>query len=153
MNQPAELVYEDAPQYDPWLKLILAAVLAFTLILGIFLLSSDMLGAWICFGVTVFDAILFHAVLPRRFQIFQDRLRIVLGRPFAVNIPLSSIMEARPASGIKAFAYWGIRFATSSRGVVEIVRCKGLNVVISPANGETFLGHLNQVLGVAADSG
>ena len=104
------------------------------------------------FAVTVFDALIFHAVLPRRYQIFQDRLRIILGHPFAFNIPFSTIREARSTSGLKAFAYWGLRFATSSKGVVEIVRHQGWNVVISPANEGLFLEQLNQALEVMSDS-
>lgn len=98
------------------------------------------------FGITVFDALLFNAVIPRRFQIFQDRVRVVLGRPFVFNIPFSTIREVRSVSGSKAFAYWGLRFATSSKAVVEIVRHKGLNVVISPANKNMFLEQLTQAL-------
>ena len=144
-----ELVYEDTPRYDNWLKLILGAVLALTFILGIFLLFEDTAAAWIMFGVTLFDALLFYTVLPHRYQIFQDRLRIVLGRPFSLNISLSTIREVRPASGLKAFAYGGIRLATSSRSVVEIIRHKGWNIVISPANRDVFLEQLSHVLKVA----
>ena len=142
----AYLVYEARPLYDSWLKLLLGGTLAFTLFLGIGLLSVNLVGAEVALAATAFDALLFHATLPRRYQIFSDRVRIVLGRPFAVNIALSTIREARPASSAKAFAYWGIRFATSSRSVVEIVRSKGWNVVISPANRDLFLDQMTQVL-------
>jgi len=145
-GSPAYLIYEDTPQYDLWLKLIVGSTLATTLVWGILLLSTDLMSAWVMFGVTVFDALLFNAIIPRRYQIFLDRVRIVLGRPFAFNIPLSTISEARPASESQAFAYLGIRFATSSRSVVEIVRSKGWNVVISPANKDEFLKHLSQAL-------
>ncbi|MFC1982094.1 hypothetical protein ACFLUN_01285, partial [Chloroflexota bacterium] len=107
------LVYEDIPRYDFQLKLILAGVLALTFIMGVFLLFEDVTGAWVMFGVTVFDALLFKVILPRRFQIFQDRVKIVLGGPLALNIPLPDIREARLASSNKAFVYWGLRFATS----------------------------------------
>jgi len=142
----SSLIYEDSPQYDIWLKLILGSTLAFTLVLGIVFLLVDLLGTWIMFGVTIFDALLFNAVIPRRYQIFQDKLKIVLGNPFAFSIPLSTIKEVRPASGSMAFAYWGIRLATSSSSVVEIVRSKGFNVVISPTNRDAFLDQLNQAL-------
>jgi len=147
-----ELVYEDTPRYDSWLKLMLGAILALTLILGFVLLPIDISGAGVMFGVTLFDALLFRAILPRRFQIYQDRVRIVLGGPLALNIPLLDIREARLASSSKAFVYWGLRFVTSVRGVVEIVRKRGLSVVISPANADTFLEQLNQALGVASNS-
>jgi len=95
------------------------------------------------FGITLFDALLFKAILPRRYQIFEDRLRILMGGPFAINISFSNIEEAKPAAGRKAFAYGGLRLATATRNVVEIVRKKGLNLVISPSN-EMFLEQLNQ---------
>jgi hypothetical protein len=139
------LVYEDTPKYDVWLKLILGGVLALTFILGIILIYQDTEAAIVMFGITIFDALLFKAILPRRYQIFEDRLRILMGGPFAINIPFSNIKEAKPASGGKAFAYWGLRLATSTNYVVEIVRKKGLNLVISPSN-EMFLEQLNQAL-------
>lgn len=146
ISNSTDLIYEDAPHYDLWLKLILGGTLALTFILGIWLLKIDLLGAWLCLGVTAFDALLFHAVLPRRYQIFEDRIRIILGYPFAFNIPLATIRVAQAASGAKAFAYWGIRCATSISSVVEIVRSKGWNLVISPGNRDAFLEHLNEVL-------
>ena len=138
------LLYEDTPKYDSWLKLILGGVLALTFILGIIFISQDTGIAVAMFGITVFDALLFKAILPRRFQVFEDRLKILLGGPFAINIPFSNIIEAKPASGNKAFIYWGIRFATSTSHVVEVVRKKGLNLVISPAHDDMFLDQLNQ---------
>ena len=145
-------VYEDTPKYDLWLKLILGGVLALPLISGIALLPTDLLGAWVMLGVTAFNALLFHSILPRRYQIFQEKIRIVLGQPFAINIPLSTIKMARPAPGSKALVYGGIRFATSLSSVVEIVRSKGLNIVISPAHRDAFLEHLGQVLEATPDS-
>ena len=140
------LVYEDKPRYDLWLKVVLGGVLALTLVLGFVFLTVDIIGSWVMFGTTLFDALLFKAILPRRFQIFEDRVRILLGNPFALNIPLADISEVHPASGREAFIYWGIRFATSSSGVIEIVRRKGLSVVISPLNPDLFLEQANRAL-------
>ena len=140
------MIYEDTPKYDLWLKLILGGVLALTLILGVIFIYRDTEAAIAMFGITVFDALLFKAILPRRFQIFEDRLKILLGGPFSINILLSNIAEVKPASSRKVFAYWGIRFATSTSNVVEIVCKKGLNLIISPRNGDMFLEQLNQAL-------
>ena len=137
------LIYEDTPRFDIWLKLILGGVLAYTLILGLLLISEDIGVALLMFVVTLFDALLFKAVLPQRFQIFEDRMKIILGLHFAINIPFSDIADARSVSGSKAFAYWGIRFATSTRCVVEIVRKRGLNLLISPGQDDIFLERLN----------
>ncbi len=140
------MIYEDTPKYDLWLKLILGGVLALTLILGVIFIYRDTEAAIAMFGITVFDALLFKAILPRRFQIFEDRLKILLGGPFSINILLSNIAEVKPASSRKIFAYWGIRFATSTSNVVEVVRKKGLNLIISPGNDDMFLEQLNQAL-------
>ena len=78
--------------------------------------------------------------------------KIILGGPFALNILVSNIREVRAASASKAFAYWGLRFATSTQSIVEIVRKKGLSLVISPANADMFLEQLNQALGAASNS-
>jgi hypothetical protein len=145
------LVYEDTPRYDFWLKSILGGVLALTLILGIILLSEDIGAALAMFGVTLFDALLFKAILPRRFQIYQDRVRIMLGGPLAINIPFSNIRTVRTVSARKVFVYWGNRFATSTHSIVEIVRKKVLGLVISPANRDMFLEQLNQALKAASN--
>jgi hypothetical protein len=67
-----------------------------------------------------------------------------MGGPFAINISFSNIEEAKPACGRKAMIYSGLRLATSTQHVVEIVRKKGLNLVISPSNDDMFLEQLNQ---------
>ena len=149
----AGLIHEDKPRYDAWLKVTLGVILALTLIPGIVLLAVDTIGAWMMLGATAIDALLFWAILPRRFQIYDDRLRIVLGRPLALNIPFADIKEVRLAPRSQAFIYWGLRLATSSTGVVEVVRRKGLSVVISPLDPDIFLEQLNRVLPSTANSG
>ncbi|MFC1995368.1 hypothetical protein ACFLVM_00610, partial [Chloroflexota bacterium] len=126
------LLYEDIPHYDFWMKLILGGIPTLTFILGIIFILEDTEVAMVMFGITLLDGLLFKAILPRRYQIFEDRLRILLGGPFAINIPFSNIAEAKSASGSKAMIYSGLRLATSTHHVVEIVRKKGLNLVISP---------------------
>ncbi len=140
------LIYEERAQFDSWLKWIIGGTLALTLVMGVVFLLFDVASALAMFGVTVFDALLFNAILPRRYQIYQDRLRIVLGKPFAVSISFATIKEARSAAGSATFIYWGIRFATSAKSVVEIIRSKGLNIVISPADRDAFLEQLTQAL-------
>ena len=66
MGLMEELVYEDRARYDLWLKLILGGVLAITLIVGVILISEDIEAALVMLGVTIFDALLFKAILPRK---------------------------------------------------------------------------------------
>lgn len=137
-------LYQDKPEYDYWLKLVVAGMLALTFIPGIAAFCWYEELAWTLLGVTVFDGLLFFAIIPRRFQLFEDRLRIVLGRPFALNVPYENIREVRPGFPSEAFIYWGLRFATSTKNVIEIIREKGLDMVISPGDKEMFLEQLRQ---------
>jgi hypothetical protein len=150
MKSPAFLLYEDKPRMDIWLKLMLTGIQAIFLVVGIVLLIQDTEGAFTMFGVTIFYAVLFRLVMPRKYQVYSDKVRIVLGGPFAWNIPFTTIKEVRPASRASAFAYNGVRFATSSRGVVEIRRSKGCNVVISPFNKDIFLEQVNRAMKAAS---
>jgi len=149
----AYLLHVDTPRVAMALKVLMASILAMTLVLGIWFIFVDVEGAIVLFALTVFDALLFKAVIPRRYEIWSESLRIVLGGPLAVNIALHNIAEARAVAGEKAYVYWGVRLATTNRGVVEIVRRKGLNVVISPSDRETFLQRLSQALEAARTSG
>jgi len=73
------LIYEDTARYDLGLKILLGGILGLTLVLGIAsLLWQDVEAALVMFGVTLFVALLFKAILPQRFQIFEDGVRIVL---------------------------------------------------------------------------
>jgi hypothetical protein len=140
------LLYEDNPKIDIWMKLMFAGIVLLFVVMGLVLLFEDTEAAFTMFGVAVFDAVLFKLIIPRRYQIYSDRIRIVLGGPFALNIPLSTVKEVKPSSGAKAFVYGGVRFATSSKNVVEITRTRGCNYVISPLNREVFLEQANRAL-------
>lgn len=146
MGSPGYLLYEDNLKIDIWMKLMFAGIVLLFLIMGLVLLFEDTGAAFTMFGVAVFYALLFKLILPTRYQVYSDRIRIVLGGPFALNIPLSTVKEVKAASGAKAFAYSGVRFATSSKNVVEITRIRGCNYVISPLNREVFLEQANRAL-------
>jgi hypothetical protein len=144
------IIYEDQSRYDLWLKAILFGVLALTLGLGLYFLSRDVEAAATLLGVTVFDALLFNFIMPRSFQIYTDRLVIVLGRPFSLTVPLHDIKTAGRVSGLRTMSYSGVRFATSVHGVVEITRSRGMNVVISPSHPDLFLEQLDQARKMAS---
>lgn len=146
MKSPAFLFYEDESRTDIWFRLILVGLPMIFLVMGIVLLFQHTGDAFVMFGVTIFYAVLFRLIMPRKYQVYSDKVRIVLGGPLGWNIPFSTIKEVRPASSASAFAYNGVRFATSSKGVVEIRRSKGCNVVISPSNEEVFLEQVRKAM-------
>ena len=138
------VVFEDKPVYDKINKYLIGSILAVPLIVAIVLLTQDILGAAIMFGVTVFDAILFWCILPKRFLVYEDRIKIVLGGPFSYNIPFRDIINVRQATKDMAWVYWGMRLGTSLKFQVEIERKNGLSVIISPSMENAFIEQLNQ---------
>jgi hypothetical protein len=140
------LIYEDQPAVAWWYKFLLGGLLTLTTVLGIVFIRVDMVGAAIMFGTTVFDGLLFFCITPRKLQIHSDRLVIVLGGPFAKTVQLSDIKSVNHTSGNSALAYPGMRFATSTGYVVEILRKSGMSVLISPTSREFFIDQLNQAL-------
>jgi len=149
---PSYLIYEDMPKYDPTMKILVAVILGALVAMGIVLLLYAVEGAIAMFGDTLLVALIFYFVFPRRYQVFNTKLRIVLGWPLGWNIPLSTVKEAHAAPGIARWVYFGVRLATSSGTEVEVVRKKGMNVIISPSNRETFLEQLNHAVEVAQGS-
>lgn len=138
------VVFADRPVYDKLNKYLIGGILAVPLIVAIVLLTQDILGAAIMFGVTVFDAILIWCILPKRFLIFEDRLKIVLGGPFSYTIPFHDIIQVHQATKDMAWVYWGMRLGTSLKFQVEIERQNGLSVIISPSQEDRFIEQLNR---------
>jgi hypothetical protein len=148
------VLHEDRPKYDLWLKALLAFTPTPLIVLGLLIYYGALpaepeearAGAIILFASAIFTLLLFWAILPRKYQILGDRIKIVLGGPFSFNIGFNTIKETRGAEAWKGLGYWGIRFATSTKNVVEIVRSKGMDVVISPSKRELFLEELNKAV-------
>ena len=81
-------------RYDGWLSAIFVVSLLVTLVIGVILLGTgETVGGLILLAVTAFNLLVFWCVLPRWYEIRSDRLRIVLGWPFAVNIPFNTIAQ------------------------------------------------------------
>ncbi len=114
--------------------------------LGIVFLPSAVAAAGTLLGISLFDGLLFYCILPRKYQIYADRLVILMGAPFSKTIRLADIKSARRVAGSYAFGYNGLRFTTSSDYVVEILRQRGMGIVISPAGREYFVDQLKRAL-------
>ena len=140
------LFYQEVPRYGSWLKLLLGGIVALTLIPGFFFLLFSTEAAITMFAVSAFDALLFFIIVPRRFEVYEDKFRIQLGGPVAVNITLRNIAEARPGHSGDVWVYGGIRFGTATTNVVEIIRKKGMNIIITPENPAEFIDRFNQAI-------
>ena len=134
-------------KYDPWLQAVVGGVPALLLTLGgYFVATGEGWDAAAVFGSAAFTGLLFWSVLPRGCQIRSDGLRVVLGWPFALNVPYDTLSEVRPAGTIDALAYPGLRFSTSVRTPVEVKRSRGVNIVVSPEDRQQFLEEVNRSL-------
>lgn len=133
----ALLIYEDKPKYDTATKLTIIIIPTFCLFIA-FQYPEPQL-----FAIAVVVLAVFWIIFPRRYQIFEDKLRVVLGKPFSFNIPFEAIKSAGAPQKIG----FGMNWATSmtKRGV-EITRKKRMNVFITPSDGDSFIENLNGAL-------
>jgi hypothetical protein len=151
-----ELVfYEDKTKYDLWGKIILAFAPALLIVLGLLTYcgvlptetEEEARGSLIIlFASAAFVLVLLWLILPRKYQILEEKLRIVLGGPFSFHIPFQTIEAAKHLSGAKAATFWGLNFSPVLKNVVGIKRKKGMNVTISPSNPGLFLENLDKAL-------
>ena len=139
----ATLLYEDRPSYGLWLKILIWGILAVFLIMAITTFDSNRGDAFALIGTAVFIILIFWAVIPRKYCIYEDRIKIVMGAPFSVSVRFDAIEYAGKPRGKLTV---GINFVTSFRSTVEIVKKKGMNVNISPGDREAFLKNLNNAL-------
>lgn len=143
------ILHEDKPGYDLWFKAVIALVPALLIALGLLssfgvLANEEEEGvSVILLGATAFVFLLYWAILPRRYQILEDRVRIVLGGPFSFAIGFDTIKEVRRASSP---GVGGVNLATSRKNRVEVLRSRGMNVAISPARCDLFLEELARVM-------
>jgi hypothetical protein len=139
-------LYEEPAEYAYWLRLLY--LIPVGLVIGAIILAyiQEYEGFWVLILEGIFLTLLFYFIMPRKYQIYQDKLRIALGGPVGINIPFSTIKEVKHSTGSKAWVYPGVRFATSTKYVLEIIRNRGMNYVISPHNGEIFLEQLNYAI-------
>jgi hypothetical protein len=143
-----------------WLELILigASIVSVVLAVGLNVPGEEYAAlGWIIVAIVLpTDAILW-IVIPRRYELYADRLRIEFTF-FGWDIPFSSIESARPALWWHAYAYAGIRLATSPGQAIEVRRrggsglMAGMNLIISPEGRAAFLDQLQGAIENAASS-
>lgn len=101
--------------------------------------------------------LLVWAIVPRRLELYADRLRIVLPLRLHWDIGYDSIVEAREAAWWEPYAFMGVRLATAPSQAVVLLRGRANplrqpNLVISPAQRAVFLPALRQALASYRDA-
>ena len=128
------------PRYDRGSRAVIIGAPSVTFTLAIaYLAIRDWDAGAALLGVAIVASGVYWSVLPRAYVLEADRLLIVLGWPWALNLPFNTIDEFRPGRFLDALRYWGLRFAPSVRAPVEVKRHKGFSVVITPVDREAFL--------------
>ena len=146
--------HEQPPKYDLgyWLLVILFPL---GFITGGFWLYAHpevedaMTGAITLRGVAIFWVLLFWAILPRQYQILDDRVKVILGGPFSFNIPLNSINEVEYPTGFSSQLYSIHKYLAcfNPKYYIWIKRGSILkNVVIAPQDPALFVENLKQAL-------
>jgi len=138
------IIYEDSPHYDVWLKGIMMLPVFFIVMGLYYLFTAQVESAIGLFATAVFMGALYWAIFPRKYQVLDSRLRIVLGGPFSFNISFNTLETAGKPEGVSL----GLNFATTfiSEHIVEIKRKKGMTVNITPDDRELFLENLNKAV-------
>ncbi|MFC1951852.1 PH domain-containing protein [Chloroflexota bacterium] len=138
------LLYQDEPEYGPLLKLIVLIVPVASLAGSIYLFSSGDSTDAITLLVEAFVVgLIFWSVFPRKYQVYEDHLRIVLGRPFSVKIGFDKIKKVEVTSRLT----FSINFVTKfTRDCVEIAKKRGLSIAITPKDSDLFVENANEAL-------
>ena len=99
---------------------------------------------------TIASLALVWLILPSRYEIWPDRVRLIFPM-WGWDLPFDTIDTAQHGKRWEAYAYTGVRFATSP-GQSIVVRRRGSNLfkrphaVISPADRAVFLRELDKAV-------
>ena len=150
------LLYQDEPEYGLLLKFIMVTVLGASLIGSLLLWSSgDNVDSIILLAEAFFVGLIFWSVFPRRYQIYEDHIRIILGGSFSVRIRFDNIEAVRTTNRFVLSINFVTKFA---KYYVEIDKIRGMSVAITPRDNDLFIEHANSALNnwrnrVVEDSG
>lgn len=132
------------------LKVILASLfLGIAAGIAVAVLDSFWLGM-VLIATFGFSVLLIHLILPRRLEVWPDRLALVF--PVGTwNIRMDTVETVRPAQTYESYAFIGVRFATAPAKAVVVVRKQANlfgrpSIVVSPEEKDHFLMAMNSAL-------
>lgn len=134
-------IYEDVPHKDIWIKLILLLPLAIILIIALVFSNPDQQDSsyliYEATGIAVLMALLYFFIIPVKYCILNDQVRINFRGHFVFSIPFSHIRSIDTAS------WWtiSINFPANlcKSNMLEIRRKSRLAVTITPDDKEAFI--------------
>lgn len=136
-------LYQDRPEYGQLLRLILLVpVLLIAASVYYWSIGDASNGLAMLIG-GLMAGLTYWFVFPRRYQVYEDHLRIVLGGPFSVKVGFQNVK----AVGVTSKFSSGLNFATRiARTHVEIVKKRGMSIAITPSDAEAFAEEANRAL-------
>ena len=144
--QHSLLLYQDEPGYGMFLKLIFIILPASLLISSYFLFSSGESEGGLAVLLEAFViSLIFLAVFPRKYQVYEDHVRVVLGGPFSVRIRFERVNKISVANnyGFNLTMNFVTRFATN---YVKVEVKKGMSLAITPQDYNRFIENANRAL-------
>ena len=134
------------------LNLVLGILLLTDVVVVVALLIVGVPG-WISllFFVSFLPAAVIWFILPRRFEVWHDRLVIVFPVLLRWSLSFETIETVEIARWWHAYAFMGVRFASNPRRSVDVIRRQANlitrpNVVISPEDREEFIARMSEAL-------
>ena len=90
------LLYQDIPKYSLILKLVILVVPIGLLASSIYLwMSGEGMGSLVLFTEAFVVGVIVWFVFPRRYQVYEGHLRIVLGGSFSFKVGFSKVEAIR----------------------------------------------------------
>jgi hypothetical protein len=146
MSYPTNLLlYEDEPA--GWIFKFFFVIVTLVLLAGsvYFLVSGDNASGLTMLVVAFVIGLTFWIVSPRKYQVYEDPLQILLGGPFLVKIRFDQItsMGVTQSKGL----HFTVNFTTTiANNYVRINKKKGLSVAITPKSDVLFVENANRSL-------
>jgi hypothetical protein len=138
------LLHEDKPEYGRFLKLIFTLVPAAMLVGSMILFSQGEREGSVALLIEAFIlGLVFWIVLPRKYQVYEDHVRIVLGGSLSVKVGFDKIQAIEATSRLTLSVNFVTKFTKS---YVEINKKKGFSIAITPRDRDLFVENANRAL-------
>ncbi len=148
------LIYEERLKIGKFFKFIWIALGALFVIEIVYMLYQKELQASLVIGLTFIGVyILFFAVVPKKLQIFKDRIVVVCGF-FKINMYAKDIEKIEILPPQSAYASMkGARFATANgQDCLLVKRFKKSSIIIQPNDTEKFIKVINQTFEIFVEN-
>jgi hypothetical protein len=138
------LLYQDDAPYGMVMKLLFMVVPAGMLIAAAYLWTTgERDGSLALLAEAFLIGAIFWLVFPRKYQVYEDHLRIALGGPLGIRIGFDKLVAVEITNRQALTMNFVTRFA---RTYVRIVRKGGMSIAITPKSYEQFVENATRAM-------